>query len=46
VATLVKDHAIAADRLEAHGVGPLCPEKTNATDEGRARNRRVEMVGR
>lgn len=35
---------IAGSRLAAHGVGPLSPVDTNQTDEGRARNRRVEMV--
>jgi outer membrane protein OmpA-like peptidoglycan-associated protein len=35
---------IAAPRLLAHGDGPFAPVATNATDEGRARNRRVELV--
>ncbi|HYN23198.1 MAG TPA: OmpA family protein [Thermoanaerobaculia bacterium] len=43
-AALVKDHGIAADRLSAHGVGPLSPLKTNRTDQGKGQNRRVEMV--
>lgn len=33
-------------RLEAHGVGFLAPLASNATEEGRARNRRVELVVR
>lgn len=41
---LLRDHAIAADRLEAHGVGPLVPVFSNASDGGRAKNRRVELV--
>jgi outer membrane protein OmpA-like peptidoglycan-associated protein len=35
---------IDARRLAPHGVGPYAPVATNATDEGRARNRRVELV--
>jgi OOP family OmpA-OmpF porin len=35
---------IAATRLAAHGAGPYAPVASNATDEGRARNRRVELV--
>ena len=31
-------------RLVPHGVGPYAPVATNATDEGRAKNRRVELV--
>lgn len=39
---LVK-HGIAATRLSAHGYGLRQPIVDNATDEGRARNRRVEL---
>jgi hypothetical protein len=42
VEVLVREHGIAADRLEAHGVGPLVPVATNHADSGRAKNRRVE----
>jgi outer membrane protein OmpA-like peptidoglycan-associated protein len=35
---------INAVRLAAQGVGPFAPVATNTTDEGRARNRRVELV--
>jgi OOP family OmpA-OmpF porin len=35
---------VAAERLEARGVGFLAPVASNATEEGRARNRRVELV--
>jgi outer membrane protein OmpA-like peptidoglycan-associated protein len=36
-------HGIAADRLEAHGYGLERPIDTNATDAGRAKNRRCEF---
>jgi hypothetical protein len=35
---------IASGRLAAHGAGPFAPIAANDTDEGRARNRRVELV--
>lgn len=44
VDALVNTHGIAADRLKAQGVGPLCPVSTNSTEEGRKLNRRVELV--
>lgn len=44
VEALVRDHGIARARLVPHGVGPLAPAATNATDVGRGRNRRVELV--
>lgn len=43
---LTRTHKIAADRLEGHGVGPLVPAASNATEPGRAVNRRVELVVR
>jgi OmpA-OmpF porin, OOP family len=46
VDALVKTHGIAADRLSAHGVGPLAPAGTNRTEQGKGGNRRVEMVER
>jgi len=43
---LVSKDGIARDRLVPAGVGPLAPVATNATEEGRAKNRRVELVVR
>lgn len=41
---LVSQHGIAAARLKGYGVGPLCPVASNDTEEGKAKNRRVELV--
>jgi len=41
---LISQQGIAAARLTARGVGPLAPVASNDTEEGRARNRRVELV--
>ena len=35
---------IDAGRLTPHGDGPFAPVAANTTDDGRARNRRVELV--
>lgn len=35
---------IAASRLKPAGVGPYCPVASNKTEDGKARNRRVELV--
>ena len=45
VNALVNDDRIAASRLIANGVGPLAPVASNAAEDGRAKNRRVELVG-
>jgi outer membrane protein OmpA-like peptidoglycan-associated protein len=44
VEALASTHAVAGERLRAAGVGPLAPAAPNTTEEGRARNRRVELV--
>ncbi|HVT39690.1 MAG TPA: OmpA family protein [Gemmatimonadaceae bacterium] len=41
---LVQQYGIATSRLSAAGIGLARPLTTNATLEGRARNRRVELV--
>jgi OmpA-OmpF porin, OOP family len=43
---LVSAHGVAASRLQASGVGPLAPVASNDTEDGRAKNRRVELVKR
>jgi len=44
VTALSSRHGVAVARLRASGVGPLAPVASNATEAGRARNRRVELV--
>lgn len=44
VKSLVSSYGIAANRLVPAGVGMLAPVATNQTEEGRAKNRRVELV--
>ena len=44
VAALTTAHGVAAARLKGYGVGPLAPVASNDSDEGRAKNRRVELV--
>lgn len=41
---LVRSHGIVAGRLRAFGCGPFAPVASNASEEGRAKNRRVELV--
>ncbi len=44
VQVLTAKHGVDESRLTAYGVGPLCPAAPNKTEQGRARNRRVELV--
>jgi OOP family OmpA-OmpF porin len=46
VKALVDRFGISADRLTAEGVGFLAPVASNDTEQGRALNRRVELVKR
>ena len=41
---LASSHGIAADRITTKGLGDTKPAKPNTTPEGRAQNRRVEIV--
>ncbi|MEO0735033.1 MAG: OmpA family protein, partial [Bacteroidota bacterium] len=41
---LVNDHGVEVGNLRPVGVGPVAPVATNRTGEGRAKNRRVELV--
>ncbi len=41
---LVHDYKVKADQLKTFGDGPVAPVATNTTEEGRAKNRRVEIV--
>lgn len=43
VVTWLTQHGIEANRLESHGFGMEKPIETNDTDDGRAKNRRVEF---
>jgi OmpA-OmpF porin, OOP family len=44
VVALIKKHRVPAARIAGEGVGPLAPVASSATLEGRAKNRRVELV--
>jgi outer membrane protein OmpA-like peptidoglycan-associated protein len=44
VRLLTQQMGIAPRRLAPYGAGPYAPVATNKTEEGRAKNRRVELV--
>jgi outer membrane protein OmpA-like peptidoglycan-associated protein len=44
VKALATSYGVAAGRLSAQGAGPLAPVASNKAEEGRAKNRRVELV--
>lgn len=44
IAALVKTHAVAPSRMRPAGVGMVAPAASNDSEEGRAKNRRVELV--
>ena len=44
VKELVSKYKVDKNRLTPAGVGPLCPVTTNDTEEGKAKNRRVELI--
>ena len=44
VNSLITKYGIQAERLKSYGVASLTPVASNDTDEGRAKNRRVELV--
>lgn len=41
---LTSEHGISEDRLTPYGVGPLSPVASNEDEDGRAQNRRVELI--
>jgi len=44
VKKLVSKYGVTPNRLKPYGVGPLVPVASNKTEDGRAKNRRVELV--
>ena len=44
VRALTGAHGISPARLHPHGAGPFAPVASNDTEDGRAKNRRVELV--
>jgi OmpA-OmpF porin, OOP family len=42
--SLITKYSIAPDRLKSHGVSSLAPVASNDTEEGKQKNRRVELV--
>jgi outer membrane protein OmpA-like peptidoglycan-associated protein len=44
VKTLISKYKVDKNRLTSAGIGPLAPVTTNDTEEGKAKNRRVELI--
>ncbi|MEA3422064.1 MAG: OmpA family protein, partial [Acidobacteriota bacterium] len=44
VKMLISKYNADVKQLKAYGVGPLVPVASNKTEEGHAKNRRVELV--
>jgi outer membrane protein OmpA-like peptidoglycan-associated protein len=44
VTALVTKNGVVATRLTPFGAGPYAPVASNKTEDGRAKNRRVELV--
>ena len=44
VANALSTYGIAATRLKSYGVASLSPVASNDTEDGKAKNRRVELV--
>jgi outer membrane protein OmpA-like peptidoglycan-associated protein len=44
IEALTTNHGISGERLTPYGVGPLAPVASNEDEDGRAQNRRVELV--
>lgn len=44
VSALVNNYQVSKAQLLPQGVGPLCPVVSNSTENGKAKNRRVEIV--
>jgi hypothetical protein len=44
VKALITKYGVSQSHLNPYGVGPLAPVASNETEEGRALNRRVELV--
>ncbi len=44
LAALTTKYAVPAGRLKAYGCGPYAPVASNDSEDGRAKNRRVELV--
>ena len=44
VKAYLTEHDISNERMKTEGLGPVKPVASNETDEGRAKNRRIEVI--